>query len=257
MNARWFEHTLHLFRKWIPAFAGMTALVGAFLLSTGYAAPIKTPHAEVDLVVADSALVPGQTSRIALSIKHAPHWHTYWKNPGDSGYPTKVTWELPAGYAVSEFDWPVPARLRTGPIVNFGYENEVWLPATLTVPKDANVGASVTIKGKAEWLVCKDVCIPEEGVVSMTLPVAASANKVNADAWRNAEARIPKALDGWRGEALVNAREMTLLLTPPANAPKLTRFDVFPEVEQITDPSVQKVYATPNGYAAQLKLVDG
>ncbi len=254
-----FMHALMTrFERWIPAFAGMTACVIALASSPLHAAPIKTPHAEVDLVASLDALVPGQSSRIALSIKHAPHWHTYWKNPGDSGYPTKVTWQLPAGYSVSEFDWPVPARLRTGPIVNFGYENEVWLPATVTVPKDAAAGSSVTINGKAEWLVCKDVCIPEDGVVSMTLPVKANATNVNADAWAKAEARIPKPLAGWRGEARVNGREMFIELTPPATfATKLTKFDVFPEVEQITEPAVQKTYKTSNGYGAMLKLVDG
>jgi thiol:disulfide interchange protein/DsbC/DsbD-like thiol-disulfide interchange protein len=243
---------------WIPAFAGMTAVVIATL---GFAAPIKTEHAEVELLAEQTALVPGQSTRVGLSIKHAPHWHTYWKNPGDSGYPTKVTWDLPAGYAVSEFDWPVPQRLRTGPIVNFGYEGEVLLPATVKVPANAAMGSSITIKGKAEWLVCKDVCIPEEGIVSMTLPVASVANTSNAIArFASADAAIPKPLAGWSGEARVHGRDLWIELKPAANTPSLTKFDVFPEVEQITEPAIQKVYAsatTPATYGAMLKLVDG
>lgn len=225
-----------------------------------HSAPIKTPHVEVELVASETAAVPGKTSRIGLSIKHAPHWHTYWKNPGDSGYPTKVTWELPAGYSISEFDWPAPARLRTGPLVNFGYENEVILPATLTVPANATVGSELKIKGKAEWLVCKDVCIPEDGEVSLTLPVAANAQLRDAAQWNRVEARIPKSLDGWSGEARIHGRDMWIALKPAAGPPALPRFDVFPEVEQITEPAAQKVYATKDSafpYGAMLRLVDG
>ena len=75
------------------------------------AAPIKTEHAEVELIAEKTALVVGEKNTIGLSIKHAPHWHTYWKNPGDSGYPTKITWQVPAGYGVGDFDWPTPKRL--------------------------------------------------------------------------------------------------------------------------------------------------
>lgn len=237
----------------------MAALFSVFLLSLSHAAPVKTPHAEVELLAEQSALVPGQSIRLGLSIKHAPHWHTYWKNPGDSGYPTKVTWELPAGYSVSGFDWPVPSRLRTGPIVNFGYEGEVLLPATLKVPANATVGSSVTLKGKAEWLVCKDVCIPEDGDVAITLPVANTAIASSANAkFATSDAAIPKPLPGWSAEARVHSREMFVALTPPPTfTGTLKKFDVFPEVEQITEPAVQKTFKTPSGFGAMLKLVDG
>ena len=163
---------------WAPAFAGATKLwISATTLlcvSALSAAPVKTEHVEVELIAPQTALVAGKTARVGLSIKHQPHWHTYWKNPGDSGYPTKVTWALPKGYAVSEFAWPAPQRIATGPIINFGYDGEILLTADVTVPADAIPG-SVTLKGKAEWLVCKDVCIPEDGEVSLTLPVADAA----------------------------------------------------------------------------------
>ena len=81
----------------------------------------------------------GEKNTIGLSIKHAPHWHTTGK-PGDSGYPTKITWQVPAGYGVGEFDWPTPKRLATGPIINFGYEGEVLLPLTVSVPTSAKPG---------------------------------------------------------------------------------------------------------------------
>ena len=251
-------------RHWDPDFADATTLVVgavAFLCATLlHAAPIKTEHAEVELIAEKSALVVGEKNVIGLSIKHAPHWHTYWKNPGDSGYPTKITWDLPSGYGVGEFDWPTPKRLATGPIVNFGYEGEVLLPLTVSVPLAAKVGESVTLKGKAEWLVCKDVCIPEEGEVSVTLPVA-KGNMPSGAANRFAAARaaMPGDASAWKATlyATVNpARDAWLDLVAPAGATALTALDVFPVTEQVNDPSVQQVYRTAQGYAVKLKLVD-
>ena len=243
---------------WILAVAGITALLYSALLS---AAPFKTEHAEVELIAEKTALVVGEKNFIGLSIKHAPHWHTYWKNPGDSGYPTKITWEVPSGYGVGEFDWPTPKRLATGPIVNFGYEGEVLLPVVISVPLAAKVGESVTLKGKAEWLVCKDVCIPEEGNVSVTLPVAAS-NAPGAHSAKFAAARTatPGDASAWKATLYAPAnpaRDAWLDLAAPAGATALTLLDVFPVTEQVNDPSVQQVYRTAQGYAVKLKLVDG
>ena len=226
-----------------------------------HAAPIKTEHAEVELIAEKTALVRGEKNVIGLSIKHAPHWHTYWKNPGDSGYPTKITWDVPSGYGVGEFDWPTPKRLATGTIINFGYEGEVLLPVAISVPLAANVGESVTFKGKAEWLVCKDVCIPEEGIVSLTLPVAAS-NGAGADSARFTAARAatPGDASAWKATLYAPAnpaRDAWLDLVAPAGAAALTALDVFPVSEQVNDPSVQQVYRTALGYAVKLKMVDG
>ena len=242
----------------ISAIAAMTAVLCSAWLS---AAPIKTEHAEVELIAEKTALVVGEKNVIGLSIKHAPHWHTYWKNPGDSGYPTKITWDVPSGYGVGEFDWPTPKRLATGPIVNFGYEGDVLLPVTISVPLAAKVGESVTLKGKAEWLVCKDVCIPEEGDVSVTLQVATSnAASANSAKFVAARAAMPGDASAWKATlyAAANpARDAWLDLVAPAGAASLTALDVFPVTEQVNDPSVQQVYRTAQGYAVKLKLVDG
>ncbi len=246
----------------------MTAwAVAASLLLVGgslHAAPIKTEHAEVELIAEKTALVVGEKNSIGLSIKHAPHWHTYWKNPGDSGYPTKITWQAPAGYGMGDFDWPAPKRLPTGPIVNFGYEGEVLLPLTVSVPTSAKPGESVTLKGKAEWLVCKDVCIPEEGEVAVTLPVAEKGADIAqgpaAARFAAARAAQPGDASAWKATLFAApnpAREVWLELTAPANAGRFAGLDVFPVQEQISDPSVQQVYRIERGYAVKLKLVDG
>ncbi|MBL8310404.1 MAG: thioredoxin family protein [Burkholderiales bacterium] len=255
-------------RHRVPAFAGptsfVTALIGLLGATVLHAAPVKTEHAEVELIAEKTALVVGGKNSIGLSIKHAPHWHTYWKNPGDSGYPTKVTWQLPEGYGVGEFDWPTPKRLATGPIVNFGYEGEVLLPLNVSVPASAKPGERITLKGKAEWLVCKDVCIPEEGDVAVTLPVAESGKDVSSGAaaarFTAARAAQPGDASAWKATLFAApnaARDAWLDITAPAGAGKLVALDAFPVQEQVSDPSVQQVYRTERGYAVKIKLVDG
>ena len=221
------------------ALAAMTAVLCASLL---HAASVKTEHAEVELIAEKTALVVGEKNTIGLSIKHAPHWHTYWKNPGDSGYPTKITWQVPAGFGVGDFDWPTPKRLPTGPIVNFGYEGEVLLPLTVSVPTAAKPGEIITLKGKAEWLVCKDVCIPEEGEVAVTLPVAEKGKEVAAGpaAARFAAARAaqPGDASAWKATLFAApnpAREVWLDVTAPANAGKLNGLDVSTTLDEKSD----------------------
>ena len=254
---------------WIPAFAGMTVVLCASLLG---AAPIKTEHATVELVSQNASVVPGEITMLGLSIKHAPHWHTYWKNPGDSGYPTKITWAPPfdAVKFIPQIQWPTPKRIATGPIVNFGYDGDVVLPLPMMVPPQLVAGDRLTYAGKAEWLVCKDVCIPEEGEVSISLPVVANAAQVRESQHTGLFAAASMASPGnaikWTAvlhAPAVNAvsanasREVWLSLKPPSEIAPLKSLDIFPEPEQISDPAVQDVYKTSDGYAVRLKLADG
>ncbi len=81
------------------------ALVGA---AAAFAAPVKTEHVEAELVADRAALVPGGELTVALRLAIAPGWHTYWRNPGDSGLPTTIAWQLPAGITAGPIEWPAP-----------------------------------------------------------------------------------------------------------------------------------------------------
>ncbi len=149
------------------------ALVG-FTPGAADAAPVNTGHLTAELVSEARGIAPGQTINVALIQKIQDGWHTYWRNPGDSGEPTSIAWELPAGWTAGEFAWPAPHRLPVGPLVNYGYEGEVVLPAQLTAPSTARPGETVSLKGKATFLVCADICIPESADLALELPVAAA-----------------------------------------------------------------------------------
>src|SRR3954470_3158091 len=134
------------------------------------AQPEPGPKVHARLVAEDRAVAPGGTLTVALEEKIAPGWHTYWKNPGDAGAPTEIEWVLPAGWKAGSIQWPRPKRLPVGPLMDYGYEGTPWLLVTLTAPADAAPGP-VIIKAKASWLVCQNICIPEDATLTLNLTV--------------------------------------------------------------------------------------
>ena len=95
------------------ALLALAALGVGLLLAGGqaaWAAPQRVDAVEVELVARDAAVVPGRALQVALRIRHDPHWHTYWRQPGDSGLPTRIDWTLPAGWQAGEIRWPAPSR---------------------------------------------------------------------------------------------------------------------------------------------------
>ena len=109
----------------------------SFFLTPAAAAPVKTDNVEAELVSERTAAEPGTTLTIALRLRIIPHWHTYWRNPGDSGEPTALEWKLPPGYSAGPIQWPPPKRLPIGPLLNFGYEGEVLHLVDVFVPANA------------------------------------------------------------------------------------------------------------------------
>lgn len=148
-----------------------TAQLGYGLVSSEVAAP----HISVSLVSETAPIRPGETVQLALRLKPDKGWHTYWKNPGDTGLPTKLIWDLPQGFRAGEIEWPVPERIDFQGAINFGYHGETWLPVTLLVPPSIDptmlANGSANIAAKATWLICKDVCIPGSANLSLRLPI--------------------------------------------------------------------------------------
>ncbi len=185
------------------------ALVGAALLATAVAPPaianpavVTTPQVRAELLAhAPEGVAPGKPLALGLRIDHQPHWHTYWKNPGDSGLPTRLEWTLPAGFQPGEIEWPTPRRLPIGPLLNYGYEGTLLLPVTVQVPAGFDA-ETLEVKLRAEWLVCKDVCIPEGGEFALELP-ARAAHAGHAAQFADARAALPQAAAGATGRAEV------------------------------------------------------
>ncbi len=151
------------------------ALFALILSAPVLAQPVNTGHLTAELVSATQGIAPGQTIHVALRQTIQKGWHTYWRNAGDSGEATRIKWTLPTGWTVSDFTWPTPHRLPVGPLVNYGYEGEVLLPMTLTAPADAKPGQTITLRAAAAFLVCAEICVPEDAVLTLAMPITATA----------------------------------------------------------------------------------
>lgn len=196
----------------------IVALVLAVLIPTGAFAEEsnvqQSPRAMVSLVSEYAAVSPGQKVRIGLRQRLAPHWHTYWKNPGDAGSPPNIEFNLPGGVTVGEIDWPGPDRFIIGPVASYGYENEIVFPMTLSVPQNAQPGSQLVIEANADWVVCEKECIPEEGMFRLTLPVEASARPAIAailESFNTADARQPQS-PPWKASVIAGGSTLQLLV---------------------------------------------
>jgi thiol:disulfide interchange protein len=179
----------------MKAFATIAALgLALAALVAGPAAqsaPVDSGHVMVELAP-QGAAVPGSTIYVALRQKLDKGWHTYWRNPGDSGEATRIKWTLPSGWSAGDIVWATPHRLPVGPLVNYGYEDEVLLPVPITVPASARPGQTVRIDAAVAMLVCEEICIPEDAKVSLDLPVSAEP-KPNVQWGRKVETALADA----------------------------------------------------------------
>ncbi len=188
-----------------------------------------TPKVEARLVPEHDTIAPGATVTIALEERIKPGWHTYWINPGDAGAPTTITWDLPQGWHAAAIQWPYPKRLPIGPLMDYGYENKVWLLVDVTVPAGAKPGDVVTLKATGHWLVCREICIPEEQKLEVPVEIgtAGVADTDVAAQFAAARAKLPQpspwparfqvaaALDLFlRAPALVRARPVSVEFYP-------------------------------------------
>jgi DsbC/DsbD-like thiol-disulfide interchange protein len=131
---------------------------------------VKTGHTTARLLSEQRRIAPGHSFWLALQLTPDPGWHTYWKNPGDAGKATAIKWALPAGLSAGPLHWPYPQRIRSGPLVSFGYADTVSLLTEIS--GQWPVMDKIEISATADWLVCEAICIPESAVLALSLAVA-------------------------------------------------------------------------------------
>ncbi len=132
----------------------------------GSAEIVDTGHARISLIKDHSDFVPGTSINIGLKVSMDMGWHTYWRNPGDSGGPIEIDWDLPKGFSVSDIKWPLPEKIEYPPLMTYGYEDFVIYPMILSIPADYS---DDYFEMAADILICADVCIPESGKISSNL----------------------------------------------------------------------------------------
>ena len=231
--------------KWLLALMALAACCGGLAAQAATAATagdtVVTAHVRAQLVAhAPQGLAPGAPLAgpvmLGLALEHQPGWHTYWKNPGDSGLPTTLAWTLPAGFSAGDLQWPAPQQLPLGPLMNYGYAGKVLLPVALSVPPSAAAAPSgvVQIRLRADWLVCKEICIPESGAFQLDLPARTPVTAHGAlfDAARRA---LPPSLAQVQAQATAGATSLDITVGGLPAAMRGRQVQLFVEETGVID----------------------
>jgi thiol:disulfide interchange protein DsbD len=215
----------------LTARALLAALFTLGLVATAFAAPQKTKYSTIDLVAEQASLpADGGAVTIGFYIKPDETWHAYWSNPGDAGMEPSVSWELPEGFDVGAFEFPVPHLLPFGDLNTYGYENPILLMAELNVPGGLDAGDIIDLNGKARWVVCDDnVCVPERADISLAIAVGDGSDSPDTtDVFADARDALPTDVD-WPAQFAVENDKVTIEVA--AENPPTSLEDVYLFVE--------------------------
>ena len=165
----------------LVAAALLVTLEQARPVAAAESAAAVSPRSTVTVVTDMDTVAPGMPFHAALRIRLAPGWHSYWLNPGDAGLAPVFDLQLPGGANAGSIQWPVPKRIAEGDLTTYAYTGDVLLPRLVTPGADAPGGGRLSINAHAEWLACRDICVPEDGSFELSLPLGIPSASPQAD----------------------------------------------------------------------------
>ncbi len=198
-------------------------------------AVVSTPQLRAELVAhAPQGVQAGQPLWVGLQLTHQPEWHTYWRNPGDSGLPTQLDINLPAGITAGDVLFPLPHKLKAGNLTNYGFEKTVLLAVPLSVSKTfkANASQTLDIQVHANWLVCRLECIPQEGDFALRIPTNSSFAPHTA-AFEALLAEQPKPWPSVKATTRFEAQHMVLQVSGLPTSLHGNPLQVFPDTAEL------------------------
>ncbi|MDP2256581.1 MAG: protein-disulfide reductase DsbD family protein [Polaromonas sp.] len=234
---------------------GANAQNSLIKLSSG-GAVVSTEQVRAELLAwAPEGVEAGKPVWLGLQLTHQPDWHTYWKNSGDSGLPTELAWQLPAGITAGDVAWPTPKKIAIGSLANYGYEGTVLLPVPLTVAPGFNA-PQLDVTLRATWLVCRLECIPQEGEFTLSLP-ARSSSAAHGQAFQATFEASPKPLPTGSSQLEVSGNALKVALAGlPATLQGKT-LALYPETNGVIAPAGPWQQAWQGAlWTAQLPLSD-
>ena len=216
-----------------------------------------SPYSSAELLSEFEHVQPGTPFTLALKLTMDPGWHSYWQNPGDSGEPTEIIWDLPSSFDISPMQWPYPHSIDLGPLRSYGYADEVLLLTEVTSPDELSPGTDLEINATAYWLICAEICLPAEEDISLTLPVSTSAPSLSPEASSIVAERskLPVEDTDWTTEVTHYAGSYVLQVTPPSNSNVHLEGAYFfaSDYETIDHPAVQPVTREGDTYLIALQ----
>jgi len=233
--------------------------VSVFLLGTQASAqtpPAPQSHAQLQLVAEETFFRPGRTLWAGVLFHLDSGWHIYWQNPGDSGEPPKIRWDLQSGFQAGAIRWPVPMRLGKGSVVDYGYEDEVLLMAPIRIvsPK---VGSPVPIDAEVSYIVCREICIPGKARLSISLRRSKGRSRApDFSEWRElferTRAQFPKPMpSAWQVSVASKGNEFILSVRGAGAASAAAFFPLDPGVIENSAP--QNLASSGNGFQLTLR----
>lgn len=228
-------------------FTGPLASAQIQVVGDGGPGPVKAQHLTAELVSLAPAIAPGGTLDVGLVITLEEKWHVYWINAGDSGEPPRIHWTLPHGITAGPVQFPVPSRLPLGPLMDFGYEDEVAFPVKLNAAKNLKPGP-VHLDAKIDWLVCREVCIPGKAHLGLNLTVdpKTTTNPQPVGALGEALGLLPKHLPSDTKLTVTGGKNEFVL--DLITGERTTDAEFYPfDQEQIANAGDQVVEPLPNG----------
>ena len=160
------------------------AFLALSCLLLGWSAPqARAAATTVELLLDKDSARPGDSVLVGARLTMAPRWHTYWRNGGDVGFPTKIAWELPNGVTAGEIQWPVPGKYFANSLTSYEYAKEVVLLVPLKLAADASAGTH-ELTAKVSWLECETggSCVPAKATVKATLTIGADSKPSSSSA---------------------------------------------------------------------------
>ncbi len=198
-----------------------------FLLLALAVAEARAAHTTAELFLAADTVAPGATMLVGIQLEMEPGWHTYWKNPGESGQATEIKWQLPAGVTAGEIRWPVPSKLPPAEVTTYGYVDKTVLIIPLTIASNAAPGP-LEISAKVSWLECNEACIPGSASVEAILNVGnETKGSTNAALIAEWQKKLPASLTDlvvnawWEMAAAGDTRPLIISWSLGAKAPEV------------------------------------
>ena len=208
-------------------------------------------HAKVALVAEQKSVEGGRVAWVGVLFDLERGWHVYWVNPGDAGEAPQIEWNLPPGFRAGDIRWPVPARISTGTLVDYGYEGQVLLALPLQVPTGYKPATLPALTADVRYVICREVCIPARAHLSWSMSSDTIETAARGELFRLARERWPKPIPaGWEIKASDDGRNFVLSIRTGQPETTATFFPLNPD--QIDNAARQVV--TPAERGAQLTL---
>jgi thiol:disulfide interchange protein DsbD len=171
--------TLKPWRQLLMAAVWLLLALGCGLGAPASAEGGPPAYATAKLMADTTAIVPGKSFQLGVYLEPQPGWHTYYKESGEAGMPTRITWTLPSGFKASDLEWEKPSKFNDSGIVTYGYDHAVLIGAKIDAPANLTEGSTVKLQAQVKWLTCKDMCVPGKANVELSMKVAKTAAPAN------------------------------------------------------------------------------